>query len=201
MKNRLIDHPVYAVECRKGCYWCCHNVVMVSAPEIFLIADNVRKTGDAAFIAATFAGAERIAALGDETRYAKKIPCALLRERVCSVYKLRPTVCRKHTSFSLISCKDEYEGNPRTESIPTRQVDQMLFEACSIAWSIAMALWDGRKDTPLELSSAVRTALAEEQAERRWLEGEEVFKDVLQQSSKPGIDESVKLVCHDYCVS
>ena len=114
-------------------------------------------------------------------------PCPLLHDDLCSVYSARPTVCRKHNSFSVSACIGDYEG--RGGEIPIRRFDQEIFECCAVALLVGMRLWDERQGAVFELSGALRVALQDPQAEQRWLAGEAVFAGVASQSKLPGIDE------------
>ena len=117
----------------------------------------------------------------------RRNPCPLLHDNLCSVYSARPTVCRKHTSFSVSACIADYEG--RGGEIPIRRFDQEIFECCAVALLVGMRLWDERQGAVFELSGALRVALQDPHAEQKWLAGEAVFAGVASQSKLPGIDE------------
>jgi putative zinc- or iron-chelating protein len=173
-----------ALACSAGCSFCCYNVVMATAPEVFLAATELRASHDQAFV-------EAVGAKGDAPRQAgggaKKSPCPLLHDNLCSVYSARPSVCRKHNSFSVSACIADYEG--RGGEIPIRRFDQEIFECCAVALLVGMRLWDERQGAVFELSGALRIALQDPYAEQKWLAGEGVFAGVASQSKLPGIDE------------
>jgi len=169
--------------CKAGCTYCCHNVVMATAPEVFLAAGELRARHDAQFIAGVAGRCDAVAA----TTGVRRNPCPLLHDNLCSVYAARPSVCRKHTSFSVDACIADYEG--RGGNIPIRRFDQEIFECCAVALLLGMRLWDGRQGSVLELSGALRVVLDDPRAEQRWLAGEAVFAGVQGQSKLPGIDE------------
>jgi hypothetical protein len=172
-----------ALACKAKCTYCCHNVVMATAPEIFLAASELRARHDAVFIAGVLAKGDALGA----TAAVRRNPCVLLDDDLCSIYPARPAVCRKHTSFSVQACLDDYEG--RGGDIPIRRFDQVVFECCAVALLIGMRLWDGRQGSVLELSGALGVALQDPHAEQKWLAGEDVFAGVAGQSKLPGIDE------------
>src|SRR5262245_63012372 len=74
-----------ALACRPKCTYCCHNVVMATAPEVFLIANELVSRHDPAFAAGVSARAEALSA----TAGIKRNPCVLLHEDLCSVYAAR----------------------------------------------------------------------------------------------------------------
>jgi Fe-S-cluster containining protein len=105
------------LSCRSGCSHCCKQLVPVSAPEAFLLADQVialesgardevfarvdgvRARLDAAGISETLRDLTRdsadtdLGALG--TRYFKlQTPCPFLQNDRCCVYEQRPVACR-----------------------------------------------------------------------------------------------------------
>jgi hypothetical protein len=169
--------------CKAGCTYCCHNVVMATAPEVFLAAGELRARHDAGFIAGVAGRCDAVAT----TAGVRRNPCPLLHDTLCSVYAARPSVCRKHTSFSVDACIADYEG--RGGNVPIRRFDQEIFECCAVALLVGMRLWDGRPAVVLELAGALRVVLEDPQAEQRWLAGEPVFAGIQGQSKLPGIDE------------
>jgi Fe-S-cluster containining protein len=169
--------------CKAGCTYCCHNVVMATAPEIFLLAGELRARHDAGFVAGVAGRCDAVAA----TAGVRRNPCPLLHDDLCSVYEGRPSVCRKHNSLAVDACIADYEG--RGGTIPIRRFDQEVFECCAVALLLGQRLWGGRPGAVHELAGALRVVLAEPEAEQRWLAGEPVFAGVHGQSKLPGIDE------------
>ena len=183
MRNMPETHRGGASACKAGCTYCCHNVVMATAPEIFLAASELRVRHEAGFVAEVVGRCDAFAT----TAGIRRSPCPLLHDNLCSVYAARPSVCRKHNSFSVDACISDYEG--RGGNIPIRRFDQEVFECCAVALLVGMRLWDERQGAVFELAAALRVALGDPQAEQRWLSGEAVFAGVPSQSKLPGIDE------------
>ena len=180
-------HP--ALACTEGCTFCCHNVVMATAPEIFLAA-NALRTGHGQAFAAAVRG--RCDAVLSARAAGARPPCPLLENERCSVYAARPAVCRKHTSFAVSACRNEHAGHP--SSIPIRSFDQKVFECCAVALITGMRLWDGRRGSVFELSGGLPVALDDPAAERKWLSGEDVFSGIPGQTVLPGIDEHAAFI-------
>jgi Fe-S-cluster containining protein len=100
--------------CRKGCAACCRQLVPISAPEAFLLADVVAGHAKRAEIVAAFEAARaRLAAAdlpiphgdpeSDEiardlaVRYfGLRLACPFLDAEACSIYPLRPVTCREY---------------------------------------------------------------------------------------------------------
>lgn len=106
-----------AVSCTKGCAACCSQVVPLSPPEAWLIADLVnglppprRAALTAAFAAAgdalTRSGVRDLFAARIETDeqmttaalayFRQGIACPFLRDGSCSIYPYRPSICREY---------------------------------------------------------------------------------------------------------
>lgn len=175
--------------CAAGCTYCCHNMVMATAPEIFLAAGELRARYDAGYRAEV---GGRCDPVGQAREAGARPPCPLLDNDRCAVYAVRPAVCRKHNSFAVAACRSEHEGRP--SQIPVRRFDQGVFECCAAALITGMRLWDGRPASVFELSGALKAALQDDKAEQRWLAGEAVFAGVPSQSQLPGIDEHVAML-------
>ena len=77
-----------ALACRKGCAHCCTQLVLVTAPEAFFVAAQLRKRPET--IAAIHEANTRTQGHSIDGRLKDKIPCALLSDAICSVYAARP---------------------------------------------------------------------------------------------------------------
>ena len=170
----LADAPSpVPLACAKGCSTCCHNWVAATAPEIFLIARSLRD--DAAALRRVRAGALRTAGLDRARRVAGGEACALLDGDLCGAYAVRPLVCRAYVSASLAACLAAFRGGPQRIPMPAHFFtlraahDQALWAALQAA---------GLSDASYELNAAIDRVLAGEDAEARWLAGEDVFAGI-----------------------
>ena len=171
------------IACRKGCGYCCHTWVGATAPEIFLLAQEVRnrkaKPGTATSMAAVAARAAEASNLNIGERFGAKIPCALLENSSCSVYAVRPGACRQVTSTDLAACIDEYEGRDEGGDVPVSQLylDHARNSGAALAGALAACGLDGRV---YELNAALARALSASDSEARWLAGVDVFAGIAQ---------------------
>ena len=106
-----------AVSCRKGCGACCRQLVPLSPPEAWLIADVVAGLSPArrAEVLAVFGQAgEALEESGLAARlrdpidteaklvslaiayFQLGVPCPFLRDESCSIYPYRPSICREY---------------------------------------------------------------------------------------------------------
>ncbi len=166
------------IACRKGCSYCCHTFVMTIAPEIFRVAEMIRagrvKGIDVAIVESR---AAPLKGLGPDQRTGSKLPCPLLQDGMCSVYAERPIVCRQATSLSLPSCIDEYEGIDKTGQVKVSSAHLAHAGNANVALLGAMRAV-GLDTKAYEFSSALVVALSAPDTEQRWLEGEDVFREI-----------------------
>jgi hypothetical protein len=144
-----------AVSCKKGCAFCCRQLVPLSPPEAAIIADVVdhlpgprKKAVLAAFAAAsdklTCAGLKETISNMYSSRTEKKvvmdtnlkyyelaIPCPFLFNGACGIYAQRPSRCREYSVLSPSeNCRNPFDS--KTKRLP---LTIKLCEVLSLAWS------------------------------------------------------------------
>ncbi len=176
--------------CSKGCWYCCHTIIVLTAPEAFYLAEHIEATRDAAGLAAvkrsvTAADAVTRGKRGEE-RWGRGPPCPLLdiEEGACSVYEGRPLACRGAYSSSLASCKKafaERAANPRSlGSEPfIYQNSDIVIRALAIGLKST-----GRSLYRLEMNAALTAIWSTPNAFDAWLGGADIFRD----ARAPGFD-------------
>jgi hypothetical protein len=176
VKNNTPDGKV---ECAKGCSLCCNLYVTATAPEVFFVANFIRRE----YAASLEQILERVRQSNRDTRYmddrqrlTSRFPCPLLGpDGACSVYAARPSACRGWVSASLDSCKRAYSGE--SIDIPRPEMWRNIRSAHVFAMEAALAA----TNHPLHhyaFAHALRIALENPDAEERWLNGENVFATV-----------------------
>ena len=168
----LSDIPI---ACKKGCSHCCHTWVSVSAPEALYTAKIVKQRGDAAIerVRSAYAHTKEY---DFETRDQHPYPCPLLEEDVCSIYDARPKVCRLAASADADICARTYH-NITNENVPM----PMMYLVGRAAYAMVNAAGLQQAGLPhhaYEFNAALARALETDQAEQRWLAGEDIFADI-----------------------
>lgn len=168
----------HKIDCAKGCGFCCHLRVSALAPEVFQVANFVRKQFAAELprVIEQVRAADRDSrGLSSRQRPLHKFPCGLLVANACSVYLARPSACRGLTSISVKTCERGYNGEEVQVETPAvwTEVRQAHNQAM---WAALTA--SGLPADSYELNHAVLVALETPDGENRWLKGEDVFADV-----------------------
>jgi hypothetical protein len=165
--------------CQPGCDLCCYNQVELTTPEALRLGS---------FLAARFPPdslrllLERVA--GSRDRQAGKtkeqlaalraeFPCPLLADGRCSVYEVRPLMCRAMHSLDVAACRQEF-AHPGLSVVPFYahrhiipvSLSQGLVDAC-------LAL--GYQPGPVELLWGIQTYFSHPESAQKWLAGEKVF--------------------------
>jgi Fe-S-cluster containining protein len=165
-----------ALACGRGCNHCCHRPVGTTAPSVLRIAAALRERQTEAEFGQALA---RVVALDKETHgmpwtLAERppFPCAFLVDGACSIYEVRPLVCRGWNSVDADACQ-----RALTEDSVEMRFDlyqRTTFAAAEQGIKAALGA-KGLDATDLELTAAVRVAMENPDACERWLAGQPVF--------------------------
>ena len=158
-----------ALDCKALCAHCCSVRVEATAPEIFHIARTIGAR-PAADVAAVRRRLEEHHAVARDGTPPLRSPCAFLEDNLCSIYAVRPAVCRKAHSLSVARCEEFAPEIPQTLDL--------LIAAETLMQCTADAYRERGLDVSAqELCAAVLAALRDPDAEARWFRGEAVFAD------------------------
>jgi hypothetical protein len=164
------------IACRKGCAHCCAQPVAVSAAEAFCVAREIRNRPELADPMRQ--AGEAIRAMPADQRLSA-MRCPLLLEQACGAYAARPLACRLFVSFSLNACISHFVMlAPSNIQSPIEYGP--VGNACRMILFASQGLIGRRDHTAnFEMKAVVPAILAlGEDAEARWLAGEDVLKDV-----------------------
>ncbi|PCJ84700.1 MAG: hypothetical protein COA54_13065 [Thiotrichaceae bacterium] len=172
-------HVEQGVQCKKGCSYCCFFRVDVSANEVFAISDYMKKTLSGEEFEHQLERAKdnktKLAMLSQSKRIVTNVACPLLVDNACSVYAMRPAMCRKIHSTNVDACKHSFD-NPEDSNIENAEHPVLA----AITMTMLTAARDGFKshkldDTVYDLSEVLIHALEDGKYKKRWLNGKKAF--------------------------
>lgn len=156
-------------ECKPGCTYCCSARVEVSDPEALYIARHIRQMPEEEKLPLLERLRLQSAGAGITGEHPHLQPCSFLRDGLCSIYSIRPSVCRKAHSLSVQACET------RADFIPQNLTRVVQCEALTTGINKAFQGL-GLPASRHELSVAVLAALAEN-AEETWYQGKPLLSD------------------------
>jgi hypothetical protein len=180
--------PDHAPACQPGCSHCCYQAVGVTAPEVFAIYDQLRRTCAPAELDAVV---RRIRDADDETRgmtsaqrLSPDLPCPFLNGEQCSIYEVRPLACRGKNSLDAGACERTLRDSEArakflagSASVPCFLEPIRAFHAVTAGLQLALHELHGLYTLPLELTAAMRIVVDDPEAvPRKWLAGEDPFE-------------------------
>jgi len=172
------DPPATPTACQAECNYCCSVQVQLLPPEILYIADHLKQFRTEAelqqLVDRVSIMEDQISGLSAVDRARVGLPCPLLENDRCSVYDVRPITCRAANSSDAERCKAAIGPEAIQDTVPsyTHQV--------TVCRHVTRALLEGFQEIgfatpPLELVSALRIVLTNDDAFSAWVRGEPVF--------------------------
>ncbi|MBT9512134.1 MAG: YkgJ family cysteine cluster protein [Acidovorax sp.] len=165
-----------APDCKAGCAHCCHVRVEATDPEVFHIARHLQALPATALAAV----AKRLQQHAETARQgAPRQACSFLQENRCTIYTVRPAVCRKAHSLSVQHCASLAPQIPQNL--------RLLVDAEALMAGTAQAYADAAMPAHAhELNAAVWAALRDPTALRRWYEGDAAVLEHSHAVQSPG---------------
>jgi Fe-S-cluster containining protein len=166
-----------------GCTYCCYQGVVATVPEILLLADYLRHHRSADELEGIKNRCrDYITAIDGKPYHNLKQACPFLegdQQGVggkCSVYEVRPLVCRGYHSLDVVRCKRAFD-DPQDKSF---MIEAWGFPiAQEIGKSVRLGLIaNGLDGSYFKLAHAVLIALETPDAAERYLAGEPIFDSV-----------------------
>jgi hypothetical protein len=170
------------IACRKGCWHCCAQIVGATIPEILRIAQLIRTHWTTEEQAALGNRIEEFIAastpfLSGKSDVKPRHACPLLQDSACSVWDARPFICRGANSTDVNLCIRKREDPSSEINVP--QIPAQYFASIYARTGFRRSLKRFGLDAGLyDLASGLKIALANDDAEDRYLAGENLFKSV-----------------------
>jgi Fe-S-cluster containining protein len=185
LADQLIDyfesenHLPHPIACREGCNFCCFNQVEATPPEALLIGHHVAKnfsTEEKGGLMTRVTRSLNLKAGKSKKKIARlrhQLPCPLLMDGRCSIYPVRPLVCRAMHTFEAAACDQELKGGKLGPGA-------YYAHRYEFVWSISSGLQNGCREVGcqtgvLDLTHALHDFFSRENPVERWISGEEVF--------------------------
>ena len=172
-------HVEEGIDCKHGCSYCCHFRVDVSANEVFTITDYVQSTFAPDKLAKLIERANnnksKFDMLSQSKRMVTNVACPLLEDNACSIYAIRPSMCRKMHSTNVAACKHSYD-NPEDNSVENAEhpvlsaIIMMVITAAQDGFSKS-----GLDKTVYDMNQVLSGALTDAKYKKRWLNGKKAF--------------------------
>lgn len=107
------------IACGKGCAACCNTRVEITEPEAIFIYSYMKDNLNSEQLESIFSRIKEIvnitSQLKDKNDHRKlQLPCIFLNDSMCSIYEIRPFICREYHSADLqmcIKCYVDLEDN------------------------------------------------------------------------------------------
>lgn len=185
----LAAQSARAVACSAGCAHCCHQSVGVTGVEALTIVCHVKSTWSPEDLSDL---TSRVRATHELTRnmtykqrHSPALPCVFLRNSgECSIYSVRPLVCRAVNSLNANECRENLHDEAKRAAYLENGLGASALlgpirasHAMSAGLQMAGADVYGLDMRPLDLVAIVDLLLHAEDAGARWLDGQPVFED------------------------
>jgi Fe-S-cluster containining protein len=154
------------LHCQEGCHYCCCKPgVLASIPELLRILARIRVTFTEVDVSSlrerTKAYGEQLAGRNFNDLVDESIPCPLLVDGRCSVYEVRPLVCRGYNSTDVEACRTAHTD--RTARVPIFAMLKDVTDGATVGAAEALKA-AGVNDSLIDLGTALQLALSSGEA-------------------------------------
>jgi Fe-S-cluster containining protein len=168
------------IDCKKGCYLCCCQAVLVLPYEILylqrFIRENLSKKDNTLIFRRAKEKYETTAKMKAQEFLHLKSPCPLLENGSCLAYEARPLACRTYISSRVDGCVEEYH-NPKDVDIYPDLYDFTIRAGRMINEGICNYLFENNISSPeWQIESGLQTTFEDRKAIDKWLSGENIFQ-------------------------
>jgi len=166
--------------CSPGCDFCCHNQVEVTPPEALLIGAYLEQHVSPRQLGLLLERLERNLSLRagkskvEVASFRQDLPCPLLHRQGCSIYPVRPLVCRAMHALDAAQCEAALRTQDQTPVAYyahrheiTTAIVRGLLEGCRAAACQAHAV---------DLVQALYDYFQQDEPALMWIQGKEVFR-------------------------
>lgn len=176
--NTAMAEASETLACMDGCAYCCHFEVEARAFEVLEIVAYVSKKFSPVQLKQTIERANQNATVwrkaSERERELLKPPCPFLVNNSCSIYPVRPAVCRNYHATDGANCKAYYEDP--TGLSPNSYISEVFNVAHGSSQGFKNAIESIGLDTNgYNLSSAFLEAMTNPAIAKRFSSGKKTF--------------------------
>lgn len=177
LSKRIGRDDIDNFSCKKGCYYCCNVSVSLFTYELFNIVNYV-KTNNIDILEDIINSCDCIDTKSSQEWGMSGLYCPFLhkRQKYCIIYPVRPATCRAVLSRNNDICIHANKlraSNSHNFMLISREQDDAYQYI-----QLILACAEEKSKLPLggiELVSAMKIALSDEAALKKWLAGENIF--------------------------
>ena len=171
-------------DCRPGCHFCCYEQVNVTPVEVFALVAHIQSQWSdgrqQSLRKKLRAAADKSRGLDHEAYFAARIRCPLLNAQgQCSVYPVRPLMCRAYNSLDVGACERaaKHASKPaRERGVRTNGSIHGIMDGAFGGLKEALAK-AGLQDFLANLTVALHQSLEDPALQERWQAGKQAFRD------------------------
>ena len=168
------------LDCKPGCHFCCYNLPAITPPEALLMGHYVEQTFSDQKKEELADSIDKILKHIDGLSpyevimMRHELPCIFLENGMCSVYQVRPVVCRTCTSTSAEHCKMIFESQNHMARLRCYQYIREIFQ--TVQTDLINSCRElGYQSDLVHVAEGIRDYLKHPNPIQAWLEGEIVF--------------------------
>ena len=184
----------HGIACRRGCSYCCHYHVYITAAEAFALAELVGKLDPnvrAQVETRLNENLQAVSVMTVDQHIHTNMRCAFLDDSgECIAYEIRPSACRGHHAIDVNSCKVTFED---TRS-PLQNLMKADLKTASTAFVLAQEMAHiavGFDVMRYELAAAVKEAKSNPASFKRYKAGKRSFPSV-RDFTEPNVRNSTR---------
>lgn len=121
------------VACTSGCAFCCYSQVSIIPLEALLMDRYVKAEFSSEEISALRSRIDRVRSMTAGKSFQQihaiktNLPCVFLESGRCSVYTVRPSICRAWSSFDTTACRVAYDSRDPEVCIASSEARNFIF--------------------------------------------------------------------------
>ncbi len=177
VKEKNID-----ISCKTKCNYCCYLPVSVHPYEVFLINWYMNSKFSKGKKEQTVVSLEKynqtIAKLSKHARVVQNIPCPMLVDGACVIYKARPFSCRNYYSLDVASCERSFNNPDDLEETRPFNEDLTINLQASREMVSRIFYEFGYDTSPHELCTALLARIQSPTSQKRWVKKKKAFVDI-----------------------